>query len=111
MVEERTGGDYLLAVTADHGMPSEPASATRTRRHFAADIVAALHKRFDPDTRALITYYEPENAQIFVDAERLAGLKLTLDDIAGYLRTQPFMFAVYTEEEVRREAIRLRGAR
>jgi hypothetical protein len=111
MVDERTKGDYVLAVTADHGMPSEPAATGRARRHFAPDIVAALHKRFDPEMRTLITYYEPENAQIFVDPERRAALKLTLDDIAGYLRSQPFMFAVYTEEEVRSEAIRLRAAR
>ena len=111
IVEERTGGDYLLAVTADHGMPSEPAEAGRTRRHFAPDIVAALQKRFDPEVRTLITYYEPENSQIFIDSDRLAALKVTLDDIARYLRSQPFMFAVFTEDEVRREAIRLRVPR
>ena len=36
----------------------------------------------------------------FVDTERLATLKLTLDDVASYLRSQPFMFAAYTEDEV-----------
>lgn len=108
MIEERTGGDFLLAVTADHGMPSEPAVTGGTRRHYAPDIVDALHKRFDSDTRTLITYYEPENAQIFVDPERLATLKLTLDDVASYLRSQPFMFAAYTEDEVRRAAMRMR---
>ncbi len=105
-IEERTGGDYLLAVTADHGMPTEP-SGGGTRRHFAPDIVAALHKRFDPESGTLITYYEPENAQIFVDADRLATLKLTLDDVASYLRSQPFIFAAYTEDEVRRAAMRV----
>ena len=109
MVEERTGGDYLLAVTADHGMPGEPPASGGSRRHFAPDIVAALHQRFDPDTRTLITYYEPENAQIFVDADRLAALNLTLDDVATYVRSQPFIFAAYTEDEVRRAAMRLRS--
>jgi hypothetical protein len=104
-IEERSGGDFLLAVTADHGMPPEP-SGSGTRRHFAPDIVAALHKRFDPESGTLVTYYEPENAQIFIDADRLAALKLTLDDVTSYLRAQPFIFAAFTEEEVRRAARR-----
>ena len=56
MIEERTGGDFVLAVTADHGMPSEPAVTGGTRRHYAPDIVDALRQRFDPDTRTLIAY-------------------------------------------------------
>jgi hypothetical protein len=103
-VEERTGGDYLLAATADHGMPSEPRGGG-TRRHFAPRIVDALHTRFDPEARTLITYYEPENAQIFVDRERLATLGLKLDDLKAFLQTQTFIFAAYTEDEVRRFAI------
>ena len=105
-IEERTGGDYLLAVTADHGMPSEPRGAG-TRRHYAPQIVDALNKRFDPEKRALVTYYEPENSQIFVDRERLATLKVTLSDLSSFLKSQPFIFAAYTEDEVRRAAGRL----
>lgn len=106
-VDERTGGDYLLAVTADHGMPSEPQGGTR--RHFAPRVVDALHARFDPQARALITYYEPENAQIFVDRERLATLRLTLGELSAFLQAQPFIFAAYTEDEVRLAAGRLRN--
>jgi hypothetical protein len=101
-VEKQTGGDYLLAMTADHGMPGEPASPGG--RHFAPHIVDTLHKQFDPEARTLITYYEPENAQIFVDRDRLAALKLTLADIARFVQQQPYIFAAYTEEEVQRAA-------
>jgi len=106
VIEEKTGGDYLLAVTADHGMPSEP-PAGGTHRHFAPQIVDLLHKQFDPEGRTLVPYYEPENAQIFVDRDRLAALKLTLEDMARFLQQQPFMFAAYPEDEVRRAASRL----
>jgi hypothetical protein len=106
VIEEKTGGDYLLAVTADHGMPSEP-PAGGTHRHFAPQIVDLLHKQFDPEGRTLVPYYEPENAQIFVDRDRLAALKLTLEDMARFLQRQPFMFAAYPEDEVRRAASRL----
>jgi hypothetical protein len=103
IVEERTGGDYLLAVTADHGMPSEPAGGG-TRRHYAPQILDLLHQQFDPDGRTLFPYYEPENAQIFVDRDRLAARNLTLADVARFLERQPFMFAAYSEDEVRRAA-------
>jgi hypothetical protein len=48
-----------------------------------------------------VTYYEPENAQIFVDLERLRTLGMSLDDLARFLESQPFVFAVFTEDEVR----------
>ncbi len=105
-VEARVGRDYLIAMTADHGMPSEP--STSGRRHFAPDIVAALHARFDPVDKSLITYYEPENSQIFVDMDRLAALKLTLDELAAFQQAKPFVYAVFTEDEVRRAAAGLR---
>ena len=103
-VDERTAGRYLVAMTADHGMPAEPAG--EGRRHFAPAIVEGIHARFDPEKK-LVTYYEPENSQIFIDRDRLAALKLTLDELAAYLRTQPFIFAAYTEDDVRRAAARL----
>ncbi len=44
-LEAKVGNNYLLAVTADHGMPSEPSSPDR--RHFAQSIVDLLHEKFD----------------------------------------------------------------
>jgi hypothetical protein len=105
-LESKVGRDYLLALTADHGMPAEPADPGR--RHFAPAIVEALHAKFDPDRKALISYYEPENAQIFVDTQRLAELKLSLRDVASHLESQPFVFAAFTEDEVRKRSATLR---
>jgi hypothetical protein len=102
----KVGRDYLLAITADHGMPGEPADPGR--RHFAPAIIDALHAKFDPDRRTLITYYEPENSQIFVDVQRLAELKLSLRDLASFLESQSFVFAAFTEDEVRKRSAALR---
>ncbi|HEY3656026.1 MAG TPA: alkaline phosphatase family protein [Steroidobacteraceae bacterium] len=104
-LEKKVGNDYLLAVTADHGMPSEPSSAER--RHFAPSIVDLLNNKFDPEGKQLVAAFEPENLQIFIDEERLSKLGLTLPDLAGFLRSQPFLFCAFTSDEVRLAAARL----
>ena len=104
-LEAKVGEDYLLAVTADHGMPSEPASPDR--RHSASAIVELLHDKFDPEAKLLITSFEPENGQIFVDEDRLLHLGLTLSELAHFLESQPFLFAVFTVDEVGLAAGRL----
>jgi hypothetical protein len=99
-LEAKVGKDYLLAVTADHGMPSAPPE----RRHLAPAVVDLLHQKFDPQAKQLVTSYEPENAQMFVDEDRLLHLGLTLGDLARFLEAQPFVFAVFTHDDVRRAA-------
>jgi len=101
-LEAKVGNDYLLAVTADHGMPSEPSSPDR--RHFAPTVVDLLHEKFDPEGKQLITSFEVENCQIYVDMDRLSQLGLTLRDLARFLEAQPFLFAVFTDDDVRRAA-------
>jgi hypothetical protein len=101
-LEAKVGNDYLLAVTADHGMPSEPSSPDR--RHSATELVDLLHQKFDPESKRLITSFEPENGQIFVDEVRLSSLGLTLRDLAHFLESQRFLFAVFTEDDVRSAA-------
>jgi hypothetical protein len=98
-LERKVGSNYLLAVTADHGMPSEPPSPDR--RHFASSIVDLLHDKFDPQAKRLITSFDPENCQIFVDEERLSDLGLTLRDLADFLESLPFLSAVFTDDDVR----------
>jgi len=101
-LREKVGNNYLLAVTADHGMPPEPSSPDR--RHLAPAIIDLLHQKFDPAAKQLITSFEPENCQIFVDEHRLSDLGLTLRDLAHFLESQPFLFAVFTNDDVRRAA-------
>ena len=103
VLQAKVGNNYLLAVTADHGMPPEPSSSDR--RHLAPAIVDLLHQKFDPAAKQLITSFEPENSQIFVDEDRLSDLGLTLRDLAHFLESQPFIFAVFTSDDVRRVQI------
>ena len=102
-LEAKTGGDAVVIVTADHGMPS---LADASKRHFAADVVELLNARFDPEARRLVRNYEPSNAQLYVDGERLRALGISLADVARHLESLPFVFAAYTEDEVRRAAKR-----
>ena len=83
-------------------MPPEPSSPDR--RHLAPSIIDLLHEKFDPEAKQLITSFEPENAQMFVDEDRLLHLGLTLGDLARFLEAQPFVFAVFTHDDVRRAA-------
>ena len=99
-LEAKVGSNYLLAVTADHGMPSEP--PTPDRRHFAPSIVDLLHEKFDPESKKLITAFDAENCQIFVDEDRLSELGLTLRGMADFLESLPFLYAVFTDDDVRR---------
>ena len=99
-LEAKVGSNYLLAVTADHGMPPEPPAPAR--RHFAPSIVDLLHEKFDPEAKKLITSYDVENCQIFVDEDRLSELGLTLRGVADFLESLPFLFAVFTDDDVRR---------
>jgi hypothetical protein len=98
-LEAKVGKDYFLAVTADHGMPAEPSSPDR--RHFSSSIVDLLHQKFDPQAKQLIQSYESENSQIFVNEERMAQLGLKLTDLVHFLETQPFFYAVFTNDQVR----------
>ena len=99
-LKKKVGDNYLLAVTADHGMPSEPTSPDR--RHSAPALLDLLHDRFDPRARQLIVSFEPENCQLFVDEGRLAELGLTLRELAAFLESQPFIFAAFTSADVLR---------
>jgi hypothetical protein len=90
----------VVAVTADHGMPAEPAPG---HRHFPDEIVAALVARFDPkgESKALVSYYQDAaNNQLYINANRLRVLGLTLEDLATFLEGQEYFAAAFTEDEV-----------
>jgi hypothetical protein len=96
----------LVAITADHGMPAEPATG---HRYYPDDIVKRIHERFDPAEKKLISYYgDAANNQLFVDAERLRALNLSLADVAAMLAAEPYYAAVFTEDEVRQAQRRLK---
>jgi hypothetical protein len=97
-LERKAGRDVVVAISADHGMPSEPPPHGR---HYAEDIVKHIHERFDPEGK-LVTLYGVENHQLFVDRRRLAERGLTLEQLRDAVQALPFVFAAFTEDEVRR---------
>ena len=63
-----------------------------------------MHEKFDPTGKKLITAFDGENCQIFVDEDRLSALGLALRGLADFLEAQPFVFAVFTNDDVRHQA-------
>ena len=100
VLDKKTESRYVLAITADHGMPGEPPA--KSLRVYSDDVIKLVHDHFDPQG-LLVQHYEPENSQIAIDMNRLAALNKTLADIARLLEKQPFIFAAFTEDEVRGE--------
>ena len=101
LIEQKAKDRFVVAITADHGMPGEPRG--KALRVYSENVIKAVHDRFDPEGR-LVQQYEPENSQLAIDLERLAELRQSLNDVARFLEQQPFVFAAFTEEEVRRAA-------
>ena len=87
-------------------MPADPAAG---RRHYADEIVARIHERFDPTEKKLVTYYgDAANSQIYLDADRLRALGLTWKDVTTMLEAEPYLRAAFSEDEVRAAQARLR---
>ena len=100
-IEAKVGRDrYVLAVTADHGMPSEPDARKGRQRAYTEDIVKLIHQTFDPQQGALVKHYEPENMQLSIDMDRLRELGLDLGAVRQLLEAQPFVFAAFTDQEL-----------
>ena len=105
-LEDAAGpGGTLVAITADHGMPPEPGEPDHARR-YVEDILAAVNERFDPEGRLLLDFSDPANCQMYVNADRLDELKLSLGDIAAFLEEMPFIRFAFTEDQIRRVRFR-----
>ena len=64
-----------------------------------------VHKKFDPDRAVLVTHFDARNNQLFVDKNRLRELGLKLSQIKEYLESQTFIYAAYTEDEVKNASL------
>ena len=100
LVARKAGpGGAVVAITADHGMPSEPPTG---RRFYNDTLIAAIHERFDPQGKAVVQYLgDLAASQIHIDRPRLESLGHSLDEVARFLESQPFIAAAFTEDEVR----------
>lgn len=94
---------YVVAVTADHGMPRRPAPG---HVHYVDEIAGLIEARFDPAEQRVVSYYgDPANSQIYIDTKRLAALGYDLPAVARYVESLPFILAAFTEDEVRRDTV------
>jgi hypothetical protein len=98
-------GGTVVAITADHGMPSEPKAPDRARR-YVEDIVAAVHQRFDPEGRLVLDFSDGANCQMYVNIDRLDELELGLEDVAAFLEEMPFIRFAFSEDQVRAARVR-----
>lgn len=99
LIETKAGaGRSVLVVTADHGMAPEPPPGRRFRTQ---DIVAALHRRFDPEGRVVQYYGDPTASQLHLDTARLAALGHSLGEVAAFLEGLEMFVAAFTEDQVR----------
>ncbi len=100
LVARKAGaGGAVVAVTADHGMPSEPPAG---RRFYTDTLIAAINQRFDPEGKTVVEYLgDAAASQVHINRGRLAALGHSLDEVARFLETQPYIMAAFTEDEVR----------
>jgi predicted AlkP superfamily pyrophosphatase or phosphodiesterase len=110
MLDKKAGpGRSVVAVTADHGMPGEPAPG---HRHHPEDITDLVHAKFDPKEKKVVQYYsDAANSQLYIDTARLTSLGFSLKDVAAFLETQEYYAAAFTEDEVRAAQLRLPSIR
>ena len=75
----------VVAITADHGMPGEPAPG---HRHYPDDIVALIHQKFDPTGKARGASTTPtrRTARCTSTPRACSRLALTLKELAAVPR-------------------------
>ena len=89
---------YLVAITADHGMPRSPwlgARAVTTTTSSSSSTTASIPREAHHALRA-------ENGQLYIDEARARTLGVSMAQIRDLLLTQPFILYAYTEDEVAR---------
>jgi hypothetical protein len=100
IIERKAGAQRsVIAISADHGMPPEPAGSNR--RITLREVADAVNQQFSPVGESIIDYFgDPANAQIHLDLARMAALGVTTRQVAEFLESR-FFAAVFSEDEVR----------
>jgi hypothetical protein len=102
-LEKKAGANRVVV----HHCRSRDAPGTTSpgKRYFNKDIMELVHKKFDPERAALVMHFDASNNQLFVDKNRLRELGLKLSQIKEYLEAQPFIYAAYTEDEIKNASL------
>jgi hypothetical protein len=106
IIERKAGrGQFVVAITADHGMPGEPRPGGR---HYMDEIAKRIDARFAAGGGTVVQYFnDAANNQIHLDTAKLRTLNVSLRDVAAFLEAEGLFAAVYTEDEVRQAQGRL----
>ena len=100
LLERKAGaGRFVVAITADHGMPSEPKEPAG--RHFPAEVIGAIHKRFDPENKIVQVLRRPRRPADLHGHRPHANARCHTETGRQFVETLGFIVAAFTEDEVR----------
>lgn len=105
LMEKKAGpGRYLIAITADHGQPTEPPPGGRV---YLDDVRDQLNKKFQTAVPFINYYDDAANNQLHLDTAKLQAAGISLKQVADYLESLEVFEAAFTEDEVRAAQARL----
>jgi hypothetical protein len=100
--DTKARGGFVLAVTADHGMPTRLAPGEEG--FTARSVCESLRAHFGVDSTVVLPYYDASTHQVYVDRAALEARHHTLDELGRYLETLEATHVLYafTEDEIRK---------
>lgn len=90
--------EYVLAVTADHGVAGEPPE--ERARHDYEELMGAVDGEFDPEGPGVTLFVGGADMQLYLDRTRLAELDVAPGEVARFLETLPYIAHAFTAAEV-----------
>lgn len=109
VLDARVGPEeYVLIVTADHGVPPEPGE--ERGRHAYDELVAAVKAEFDPEGSGFVHFPGGADLQLYLDRERMEALEVEPAEVARFLETLPYIAHAFTAAEVSEARVRRDGS-
>jgi len=104
-------GHYVIAITADHGMP--PETTTTSRRIYVQDLAQEVDAKLGASVLSdtLHAWFDAGSAQIDLSDSVLTRTGKTLPQIQKLLEADPYVRYVFTEQQVADAARRLKPGR
>jgi predicted AlkP superfamily pyrophosphatase or phosphodiesterase len=109
ILEKKAGaGGFVIAFSADHGMPGEPKPGGRK---YLDEIKQKVEARFGARASAVVQYFDDAaNDQIYLDTAKLRASNVSLRDVAAFFEGELGFAAAFTEDEVRAAQARLHAS-
>lgn len=109
ILEKKAGaGGFVVAFSADHGMPGEPKPGGRK---YLDEIKQKVEARFGAKASTVVQYFDDAaNDQIYLDTAKLRASNVSLRDVAAFFEGELGFAAAFTEDEVRAAQARLHAS-